>query len=77
MSDSSNEPDWIEQTVTLVAKSFERTHGNAFVFLTNEIKNAMLFQTCFSAKVLGKWESADLLRLHEVASSWYPRPGQD
>jgi hypothetical protein len=47
------------------------------VFLTDEIKNAMLFQTCFSAKVLGKWESADLLRLHEVAGSWYPRPSQD
>lgn len=77
MSDSSKVPDWIEQTVTLVAKSFERTHGNAFVFLTDEIKNAMLFQTCFSAKVLSKWESADLLGLHEVASAWYPRPGQD
>ena len=77
MTDSSNEADWIVQTVTLVANSFERTHGNAFVFLSDEIRNAMLFQTCFSAKVLTKWESADLLRLHEVAGSWYPRPSQD
>ena len=77
MANNNSEPEWIVQTVTLVAKSFERTHGNAFVFLTDEIKNAMLFQTCFSAKVLTKWESADLLRLHEVAGSWYPRPSQD
>jgi hypothetical protein len=31
---------------------------------------------CFSPKVLGQYDSSELLRLHEVAGSWYPRPSR-
>jgi hypothetical protein len=74
MTDSNTEPDWIVQTVTLVANSFEQLHGNAFVFLSDELKNAMLFKSCFSPTVISQWDTPELIRLSAVASSWYPRP---
>ena len=73
MNAIANQNDWAVETVAIVAKSFETINGNAFVYLSDEIKNAMLFKMCFSPKVLGQYDSSELLRLHEVAGSWYPR----
>ncbi len=76
MNAIATQADWAVETVAIVAKSFETINGNAFAYLSDEIRNAMLFKMCFSPKVLGQYDSSELLRLHEVAGSWYPRPAR-
>jgi hypothetical protein len=76
MNATATQADWAVETVAIVAKSFETINGNAFAYLSDEIKNAMLFKMCFSPKVLSQYDSSELLQLHEIAGSWYPRPAR-
>lgn len=59
------------ETVALAAKEFQRQNGNAFAFLSNEIKNAMLLRHCMTAKIASTWHKDELVALLAVCHDWY------
>ena len=58
-------------TVAMQAKSFEKIYGNAFEFLSPEIKNAMLLKHCMTPTLVVKWDKDELVALMAVCGEWY------
>ena len=65
--------DWVRKTVAIQAKEFERQSGNAFEFLTAEVKNAMLLKHCMTPKVVSEWHATELVSLLAECHDWYKK----